>query len=112
MLPAGPTRIWLGSNNPSLHQTQGVSITCVGRSLVPGGHTHITQVGTDFGRRGWEINQLVQRLAAGDTFYVKAPGKGRSLAFFDKCACTFESIRTIEGAYQSVDHLDAVPLCT
>lgn len=87
-------------------------ITCVGRSLVPGGHTHITQVGTDFGRRGWEINQLVQRLAAGDTFYVEAPGKGRSLAFFDKCACTFESIRTIEGAYQSVDHLDAVPLCT
>ena len=86
-------------------------ITCVGRTTVPGGHSHITQVGTDSGKRGWEINRLLDRLAAGDRFYIEDPEWGRTLAFSDRCECGFVSIRTVDGEYQSVDYLDLLPEC-
>lgn len=100
----------LDSTRTGLNLTE-YRITCVGRNTVVGGHFHITRVGSDFGKRGWEINRLVERLAVGDTFYVANSVGVKAFAFADRCECDFESIRTVEGKYQSFDQLDAMERC-
>jgi hypothetical protein len=87
-------------------------ITCVGWSRVPGGHRHITQVGTNSGQQGWEINRLLARLAAGDLFYVVDERGNGTPAFSDVCSCGFATIRTVDGEYLSVDYLDDLPACS
>jgi hypothetical protein len=86
-------------------------IMCVGLSEVPGGHLHITQIVTDLGTKGWEINQVLARMIKGDRFYTADPQGRWDMAFPDVCSCGFESIRTVDGGYGLPDYLDLLPPC-